>query len=65
MLFYIEPLYPSESIAEKFAMYENSMPKFKREYKTPKKNNYLREKITIVKEGRYIYSSNIVDLFSK
>lgn len=65
MLFYIEPLYPSESIAEKFAMYENSMPKYKREYKAPKKNNYLREKITIVKEGRYIYSSNIVDLFSK
>ena len=65
MLFYIEPLYPSESIAENFAMYENSMPKFKREYKAPKKNNYLREKITIVKEGRYIYSSNIVDLFSK
>jgi len=65
VLFYVEPLYPSEEIAEKFAMYENSMPKFKREYKVSKKEHYLREKITIVKEKKYIYSSNIVDIFSK
>ena len=66
MLFYVEPLYPSEAIAEKFAMYENSMPKLKRDYSIKKdKNNYLREKIIIGREGKYIFSSNIMDLFQK
>ena len=66
MLFYVEPLYPSEAIAEKFAMYENSMPKLKRDYSIKKdKNNYLREKIIIGRAGKYIFSSNIMDLFQK
>lgn len=66
MLFYVEPLYPSEAIAEKFAMYENSMPKLKRDYTIKRdKNNYLREKITVGREGKYIFSSNIMDLYKK
>ena len=47
-------------------MYENSMPKLKRDYSIKKdKNNYLREKIIIGREGKYIFSSNIMDLFQK
>ena len=65
LLFYVEPLYPTEEIAEKFAMYENSLPKEKRIPKEIETDVLLREKITIVKEGKMIYSSNIVDIFVK
>lgn len=66
MLFYLEPLYPTEELAEKFAQYELSLPKITRDNKIDKtKNKYLREKITIGKEGKYIFSSDILDVYTR
>ena len=64
-LYYIEPIYPTESIAQKFAMYENNLPKETYPAKQLPSSALLREKISLFREGKLIYTSNAIDLFTK
>ena len=66
IVYYIEPLYNSESEYLKYLEYENSKT-FNNIGKLEKKSkiNLLREKVTITKDGNLIYTSNIVDVFDK
>ena len=65
LLFYLSPLYESEEMAQKFAAYENSLPHEDYMPKNAPDTAMLREKVTVFKNGRDIYTSNLVDLFTK
>ena len=64
-LYYIEPIYPTESIAQKFAMYESNLPKETYPAKQLPSSALLREKISLFREGKLIYTSNAIDVFTK
>ena len=60
LLFYIEPIYSSEKEAEEYAKRENNI----NEKRTPSfvySGAKLREKITVVKDKKMIWTNNVVD----
>lgn len=67
ILFFIEPLYRDEETAQKYALMEKDYAKEERREKKLPETALIREKITTFKEkGKsFIYTSNIVDLFTR
>lgn len=67
ILYFIEPLYRNEEIAQKYALMEKKYTDVRHGEKKLPETALIREKITTFKEKgkRFIFTSNIVDLFIK
>ncbi|RRD39854.1 hypothetical protein EII29_04850 [Leptotrichia sp. OH3620_COT-345] len=67
ILYFIEPLYKNEEIAQKYALMERKCIDVKHGIKKLPETALIREKITTFKEKgkRFIFTSNIIDLFIK
>ena len=67
ILYYMEPLYINEEVAQKYSLMEKDYTTEERKEKKLPETALIREKITTFKDkGKsFIYTSNIVDLFIK
>ena len=67
ILYYMEPLYINEEVAQKYSLMEKDYITEERKEKKLPETALIREKITTFKDkGKsFIYTSNIVDLFIK